>query len=479
VLLLGVVGGSAGLAARSAQQAVRRQVEAQLRQVAHTLAAGDFPFTDRVLAQVADLSGAEYLLHAADGRTLSTLRGRPVELPAPDAPPVERDDLRLVPGATVGGEPYLAATVRLRRGPDGGEDTLHILYPEARWRDALWEALRPALVLGVAGSLGSVGLALGIAHWLARRVHSLEQRTRLVAGGDFRPVPLPRWDDELRDLAVSINEMAGRLARLHDAARKAERLKLLGQVGGGLAHQLRNGVAGARLAVQVHAKECTGADPEPLDVALRQLALVEEKLRRFLRLGDHGRPDLRPCDLAGLVSEAVALVRPRCRHTRVELRWRPPEVPLVVLGDAGQLGELLLNVLGSAVEAAGPGGWVEVRAHSSPLAPALRGEGPGVRGGSAQSPSPPTLSPEAGARGENGALALIEVLDSGPGPPPAVADRLFEEFVTSKPDGVGLGLAVARQVAEAHGGHIDCQPGPRPTCFQIVLPLAPAPPCPD
>ncbi len=60
--------------------------------------------------------------------------------------------------------------------------------------------------------------------------------------------------------------------------------------------------------------------------------------------------------------------------------------------------------------------------------------------------------------------------DSGPGPPPEVAERLFEPFVTSKPEGVGLGLAVARQVAEAHGGSLSWRRDPDRTCFRIELP---------
>jgi signal transduction histidine kinase len=440
VLLLGVVGASTWLAVRSAESAVRHQIEAQLRQVARTLDRASFPFTERVLEQVEDLSGARCLIVTADGRRLAAPRDPPVEPPAEDAPAEDWENLRLGPTVSAGGESYLSSKVRLR-SVEGGAATLYLLYPESRWRDALWHALRPALLLGLVGGVGSVALALAVATWLARRVRSLEQRTRLIAAGDFRPMPLPGWDDELRDLAVSVNEMADHLARLQDAVRKAESLRLLGQVAGGLAHQLRNGVTGARLAVQVHARECAGPDdPEALAVALRQLALVEEKLRRFLHLGGEDRPDPRPCSLPGLIEEAVSLVRPQCRHTHVELTWRPPPDDVTVLGDASQLGQLFLNVLGNAVEAAGPGGRVEVSAR-------LR---------------------------TDPACALVEVTDSGPGPPPEIAGRLFEEFVTSKPGGVGLGLAVARQVTEAHGGRIEWGREQGLTHFRITLPTGPA-----
>ena len=65
--------------------------------------------------------------------------------------------------------------------------------------------------------------------------------------------------------------------------------------------------------------------------------------------------------------------------------------------------------------------------------------------------------------------AILEVCDSGPGPAPEIAERLFEPFVTGKPEGVGLGLAVSRQIAKAHGGHIDWRREEDQTCFRVAL----------
>jgi signal transduction histidine kinase len=257
---------------------------------------------------------------------------------------------------------------------------------------------------------------------------------------------LPGRNDELRDLGQSVNDMALQLAQLQQAVQRTERLRLLGQVSGGLAHQLRNGVSGARLAVQVHAHECTDhAEAEALDVALRQLALVEANLKRFLDLGRTEGLRQEPCSLRTLIDETVALVRPQCRHVHIDLRWHPPGEPALVQGDPGQLGHLFFNVLSNAVDAAAPGGCVEIR-----LSQAKRQD----------------------AKGECGpSLCEIEVADSGPGPPAEIADRLFEPFVTAKPEGVGLGLAVARQVAEAHGGCISWRREADRTLFSIKLPL--------
>lgn len=434
-LLLGGVGVSAWTAVRSAERA-RQQIDAQVRNVARVLSESSFPLTAKVLEQMKGLSGAEYLLVDADGRRVGTLSTGAAPLPPPTALVGDWQHLRLGPATPIESRRFLCCGLRLAHPRADPGLTLYILYPESLWREALWEAVRPSLLLGGFVALASTALALGLARRLSRRIQDLERRTRRIAAGDFSPMPLSGRGDELHDLGQSVNDMVRQLRQLQEAVQAAERLRLLDQVGGGLAHQLRNGVTGARLALQLHARGCaTAADPEALAVALRQLTLLEAKLRRFLELGRTGGLTVEPCDLTALVEEAVALLRPQCRHAHIELRWQPPDVPVMLPGDAGQLGQLFLNVLTNAVEAAGPGGWVEV------IFPPANGQ------------------------------AVVEVRDSGPGPLPEVVDRLFEPFVTGKREGVGLGLAVARQVASAHGGGITFRREAGPTCFRIELPL--------
>jgi signal transduction histidine kinase len=444
-LLLGVVGITTWTAISSANQA-RLQIETRVRNVAHTLAESRFPLNEHTLKLMKRLSGAEFLFVGGNNARRSTFATDDFDIPSLD-PVAEGDvqNLRLGSRVNCGGESYLCSAVRFDQ-PRPFQNSgvlyrdLYILYPERLWRDALWNAIRPSLVLGTFVGFASVALAIGVSERLSRRIQALERRTRLIAAGDFSPMPLPGRDDELRDLGRSINEMAARLAHLQETVQKTERLRLLGQLSGGLAHQLRNGIAGARLAVQLHIRACTGnSDREALQVALRQLSLLETNLKRFLAHGQAGELHREPCSLTALVNEAQALLQPQCRHAGIELRWRPPGEAFTLQGDRGQLEQLVLNVLGNAVEAAGPGGWVE--------ALLLAGGANGTRS------------------------AVLEVNDSGPGPPTDVADRVFDAFVTSKPEGIGLGLSVAKQVAEAHGGVIGWRRVADHTCFQIELPL--------
>jgi signal transduction histidine kinase len=440
LLLVGVIGVSVWMALDTAERA-RRQIETRVRHVAQNLVLEtSYPLAENVLVQMKRLSGADYLLVPPDGLPVSTLPTLPEALPATEAIGDDWQKLRLGPPVRAGGQTYLCSGIRLTRPPRTGE-TLYILYPETLWRDALWDALQPVIVLGASFGLASLALSFGLGQRLSRRVRELERRTRLIAAGDFSPMPLPTQNDEIRDLAGSVNEMAERLARFHETTRRTERLRLLGQVSGGLAHQLRNGLTGARLAVQLFVHESSDVDTSPLDVALRQLTLLETNLKRFLDLGRGEELRFADCSLTALVNDAVELLRPRCKHAEIDLIWQPPDDACSLSGDAGQLGQLVLNLLGNAIEAAGPGGRVEVR-----------------------------LRP--GRLGSGSASAMLEVFDSGPGPPLEIAERLFEPFVTGKLEGVGLGLAVSQQIAEAHGGRVHWRREGGRTCFRVELPSA-------
>jgi signal transduction histidine kinase len=435
-LLLGVVGISTWTAAASAHHA-RHRIEMQMRDVARTVNEVSFPRNRWGLKLLRGLSEAEFLIDEGGDAFVTTfdISENPTGLPTPAE---DWEDLRLGPRVEIAEKPYLCSGVLMRQRADA-DAVLYIFYPESLWRDALWTAVRPSLILGIFGGIASIALTVDVARRLSRRVRELERRTRLIAAGDFSPLPLPQGNDEIRDLAFSINEMAHRLAQLQESMQKTERLRLLGQVSGGLAHQLRNGVTGARLAVQLHARECAGrSDAESLNVALRQLALIEANLKRFLDLGraDSGRRER--CSLVSLLNEAVALLQPQCRHAHTDLSWHPPTNDETLVADAGQLSQVFLNVIGNAVEAAGMHGSVEVLLRS------------------------------------HGGHAIIEVWDSGKGPSPHVAARLFEPFVTGKREGVGLGLAVARQIVEGHGGNITWRRESERTCFVMELPTSSA-----
>jgi signal transduction histidine kinase len=431
LLILGLIGVCAWTAMDSARLA-RQRISEQVHGVIRTLSEAQYPLTDHVFDQLRGFSGAEYLLVYPAGNQVTTLPGPIDGLPAPTSPAEAIADHSLGRRISVGGRSYFCRGVVLRPPHHDAGATLYVLYPESLVDEALWQAVRPSLLLGSTGGVAALLLTVVAARRLVRRIQDLERRTRQIARGDFSPMPLPGSHDELRDLARSVNEMAQRLALFQEAVTRAERARLLDQVSGGLAHQMRNAVTGAKLALQLHAQSCAGGDGEALEVADRQLSRMSADLEHFFELGGaRGRWEV--CSMVNLIRDAVALLGPQCRHARIDLSWEPPTADILVRGDGGQLGHLLVNLLTNAVEAVGSGGTVEVR----------------LSGGN---------------------TAVIEILDSGAGPDPKIAGRIFEPFITGKSQGIGLGLAVAKQVTESHGGTISWRREGGRTCFRVELP---------
>ncbi|MCS6865571.1 MAG: HAMP domain-containing sensor histidine kinase [Gemmataceae bacterium] len=437
LLLLGDAVATAWAASHAARQA-EYQLASQQWAVARTLTEPPFfPLTETILKKMQHLSGAEFLFTHPTLPPQSTFP-HPTPLPPAEVPTAEHpradEEPFLGPPVVVAGNKYRCLHLPLKPPHPQAGGNLYIFYPESLRQTAVADAVRPLLILGGAGGLVAVGLAYAIASQLVRRVRELDARTRLIAAGDFRPMPLPASDDELRDLCQAVNDMACQLAEFQQQLQQNERLKVLGQFSGGLAHQLRNAAAGAKLAIELFLTENPHADPEPLQVALRQLTRIETNVGQFLALGKPPASVREPCDLGQLIDQSVSLLKPPAQHLGTTIVWERPSQALVINGDPTALSHLFSNIIGNAVEAAGPGGTVTIVAHSTPT------------------------------------HIQIEVRDTGPGPPPAIAAQLFAPFVSGKDQGTGLGLAVAKQAADAHGGTIHWQRRNDQTIFTIQLP---------
>lgn len=413
-----------------------RQVVDRLHDVIGTLGHGNFPYTAWALAQMRGLSGAHFVACDARGRVIATSFATPDEMPRSldsVAPAAHIDSLGASPVVRVDGARYYAARLQSPTREPGS--SLVVLYPEASWRQTRREAALPPLMLG----FGSLVLTAAVAGWIAQRIgvriRRVERQVALIAEGDFRELELGRERDEVYDLSCSINRMCVQLREMSRTIRQSERTRLLGKLAAGLAHQLRNSLTGARMSVQLHARRFPAPEGDrSLEVALRQLAMTEEHVRGLLSLG---RVEQRPASLveAGhLVEDVALLVRPSCEHAKVALEVRQDGAPVVLRGDEPGLRAALLNLALNAIEAAGPGGRVGL---------AVRSEAHSL---------------------------VIEVSDNGLGPPPELAENLFEAFVSSKPEGAGLGLALAQQVAVAHGGSLSWARQAGETRFRFVVP---------
>jgi signal transduction histidine kinase len=459
-LIVGTLAGVSAINAYLSLRHTRIQIATDLRQLAVTLSDSNFPLNDSVLRDMQGLSGAEFVLTSGRGRMLASSAQHLVTANLPD----ERPEVIAVDSAF--GEPmvianrqYFHVAMDVRgAGATGEESVLHILYPKEAYDEAWRVAVYPPILLGVLAVVLVVAVARGIASRVTRPLRVLQSQVDEIAEGNFRPLPAPPRDDEVADLSHCINRMSEMLARYEDKVRHNERLRTLGQLGGGIAHQMRNAVTGCRMAVDLHARNCqSGEDDQAIQVAIRQLELMERHLQRFLALGRREPKPHVKIDLLHVVQNVIALVDANARHLGVDLNHNVPDDPVYVCGDEDALAQLLTNLALNAIEAA-----------STPADSA----GDGLTASSVGTDRAPDSRREVTLLlHATGQRASLTVQDTGDGPSRDVGERLFEPFVTEKPDGTGLGLFVAREIARSHQGEIHWERRGATTCFMVDLPL--------
>jgi signal transduction histidine kinase len=145
-------------------------------------------------------------------------------------------------------------------------------------------------------------------------------------------------------------------------------------------------------------------------------------------------------DINEAIREAIALTQAEMQHNGVRLQSRLAEHLPLASADRVQLQQVLINLIINAIEAMG-----------------------GVSGG------PRELTIVSGI--DNANDLFVEVQDTGPGLDPEKLDRVFQSFYTTKPDGMGMGLAISRSIIEAHNGRLSAEPNkPRGAIFRLTLP---------
>jgi signal transduction histidine kinase len=436
LLLAGVLANVAfasGLAARRAAD-VARQRE---RQVVETLATSRVTLTLPVLETLARLTDSRFVVwNPVDG-----------SLGATTLEPGERDELAASGVAaalergttTLGGQAFRVATVR---SGSVRPETVVVLTPRRSIVSLALESAWPQLAVAAITLACLVPATLAATGRLSRRISVVERRVGAITVGEFgggdagsaddeRSVAI---DDEIGRLNRGVERMSEQLGQLRARLLAGERERLLGQLAAGFAHELRNAVTGARLAIDLHRSRCQASSTDgSLGVAIKQLAVVEEEVRGLLALGKRTESVPEPLTIDKVFTEVADLVSPRCQHGGTTLDVESPTgIGLVARRDS--LRAALLNLVVNAIDAAGRGGTVRLEARAS------------------------------------GNEVRLSVADTGPGPPEHLAATLAEPFVTGKPEGIGLGLAIVTAVAEEHGGRLEWGRVNDHTRFTIVLP---------
>lgn len=229
--------------------------------------------------------------------------------------------------------------------------------------------------------------------------------------------PLVSHDGEVRGSLVLFRDLT-ELATLRDKAERAERLAVLGQLAAGLAHEIRNPLGAISGSVELvrDAAALGNEDKQLLGTVLREVDRVDELVSTMLELGRPTEPERRRVDLASVAHEVVELARKQSTTGSVTLVL--DAMPAIADADPSQLRQVLWNLVKNAIQFSAKDGVVIVA-----------------------------------SRLEEG-RAVLEVTDHGRGIEPADLAHVFDPFFTKRKHGVGLGLAIAKQIVEAHAGTI-------------------------
>lgn len=222
-----------------------------------------------------------------------------------------------------------------------------------------------------------------------------------------------------RETAEIIQQQMQDLQQARVRLAQSEKLATLGQLAAAIAHEVRTPLAVMRSASQNLAESVGDTNPHAGKSCSFVIAEIDRLTNVVSSLLAFARPlslRRRPAQVDAMIRRTLQLAEADSETKRVTLQqYSGGDLPPLVV-DADLVCQALLGLLANAVQAAGPGGEVQVCAC---------------------------------ARGDSVELA---VEDSGPGVPPSLRERIFEPFFTTRPQGTGLGLAVVRQIVEAHGG---------------------------
>jgi len=311
-------------------------------------------------------------------------------------------------------------------GAPAARQALHIPIHQRRI-EAQLESFSRHLLLG---SSGLLGLGLLLAAFLAHRASApLRQLAaaaeRLGEGKLGTQVEVRHATPEVGQAVAAFNRMSRQLEALdaHSKALQArQHLGEIGELARGLAHTLRNPLNALGLSLDELAGRAPGDDETArlAGAARRQIRRIDQRIRSFLALASQGGGAERPVDLAALAQDVVLeALQDNQQRVRIELDAGDEPLPSITAVEA-ELRAVLQALVVNAVEASPAGATVRVR-----------------------------LRPAAGGELE------VEVLDRGPGLPPAVRQRLFTPHLSTKANGSGMGLFLAHRITTTrYGGRL-------------------------
>jgi signal transduction histidine kinase len=236
-------------------------------------------------------------------------------------------------------------------------------------------------------------------------------------------------NDEIGDLGCDFNDMVAQLKasreeiqRLHQTQMsRAEHFATLGELAAGLAHEIRNPLAGIAGVIEIVSRDLPPNSAARLVIkdAKEETLQINRILTELLEIARPKPPQFRVSDVCSTVEHAVMFARQQAITKRITVEFEIKDTIPPVEHDPNQINQVLLNLLLNAIQSMDKPGVIRV-----------------------------SLKHDDGA-------VFITVADEGKGIPPETLPNIFRPFFTTKGHGTGLGLSLARRIVDSHGGHID------------------------
>lgn len=243
-----------------------------------------------------------------------------------------------------------------------------------------------------------------------------------------------------------------RVEQLEERERLRDRLASLGEMAAGIAHELKNPLAGIEVMAGLlrrQVPDSTDAQSLLADI-MSEAKLANAIVVEMLEFVRPIRLQVERTDIAEIIHQACTMADTKAPRGAVSVEVAiAAELPAID-GDHHQLCQVFTNLLANAFEALDGNGHIEIRAITGTIA-----EDPAMAG-----VEPPTST------------IVIDIADDGPGVPPDLTDKIFDPFFTTKPQGSGLGLAIVRKIIDAHDGRIDVSSSAKGTRFRVTLPVS-------
>lgn len=293
-----------------------------------------------------------------------------------------------------------------------------------------------------------LGLMVLIANFLARQMLGplgrLTATAQRIATGDFTPIKPARWyRDEFSDLAVAMNTMMRELQHRHDVLVQSHKLRAVGTLTAGVAHELNNPINNITLTAEMLKEDYPElSDGERLEMVNDLVAQAERAQKIVRNLLDFARESeikTEKLDLAELLRSTAGLVANQIKLQGAKIELDVPSTLPPIHGDRQSLSQVFLNLLLNALDAVKKGGHVTIKAWPD------REKG----------------------------LIHVAVGDDGCGIPPHVLPNVFDPFFSTKPrgKGTGLGLSVSLGIVRQHGGDISVESAAsKGSTFTVTLP---------